>query len=166
MTREHRGAAEVLAALARRGETLAFAESLTGGMLCDAFVSVPGASAVVRGAVVAYATPLKASLLGVPQALLARHGAVHPEVASRMAEGARTAASVGGERADVGIATTGVAGPNAQGAASVGLVYVAVADARGTSVREHRFAGDRAAIRAQAVDAAIELLAESVGSRE
>ncbi|MER3387125.1 MAG: CinA family protein [Microcella pacifica] len=166
MTREHRGAAEVLAALARRGETLAFAESLTGGMLCDAFVSVPGASAVVRGAVVAYATPLKASLLGVPQALLARHGAVHPEVASRMAEGARTAASVGDEPADVGVATTGEAGPDASGAAPEGLVYVAVADARRTLVREHRFSGDRAQIRAQAVDAAIELLAESVGSRE
>ena len=148
MTLESARAAEVLDALARSGQTLAIAESLTGGMLADAFVSVPGASAVVRGSLVAYATPLKASLLGVPEALLAEHGAVHPEVASRMAEGARTAAAVGGERADVG------------------LVYVAVADARGTSVREHRFAGDRAAIRAQAVDAAIELLAESVGSRE
>ena len=83
-----------------------------------------------------------------------------------MAEGARTAASVGDEPADVGVATTGEAGPEASGAAPVGLVYVAVADAQRTLVREHRFSGDRAAIRAQAVHAAIELLVESVGSRE
>jgi len=166
VTVEGGGAAAVLDALERRGATLAFAESLTGGMLCDAFVSVPGASAVVRGSIVAYATGLKASLLGVPEALLAEHGPVHPEVAVRMAQGARTALSVGGHPADVGVATTGEAGPDASGEAHVGLVYVAVADAQRTLVREHRFSGDRAAIRAQAVDAAIELLAESVGSRE
>jgi nicotinamide-nucleotide amidase len=159
-------AAEMLAVLERRGLSLALAESLTGGMLSDAFVSVPGASAVVRGSIVAYATGLKASLLGVPEALLAEHGPVHPEVAVRMAQGARTALSLGGRPADVGVATTGVAGPDAQGQAPVGLVYVAVADAHGTLAREHRFSGDRAAIRAHAVEAAIELLAESLGSRE
>ena len=156
----------VITQLAERGESLAIAESLTGGLLSDAFVRVPGASAVVRGAIVAYATPLKASLLGVPEALLAEHGAVHPVVARSMAEGVREATSVDGRPADVGVATTGVAGPEAQGEAPVGLVYVAVADARGTQVREHRVAGDRPEIRARAVAAAMELLAERVGSRE
>lgn len=157
---------DLLAVLGRRGESLAIAESLTGGLLANAIVRVPGASTVLRGAIIAYATPLKASLLGVPEALLAEHGAVHPEVASRMAEGVRIAAAVDGLPADVGLATTGVAGPDAANGVPVGLVYVAVADARGTQVREHRFSGDRAAIRAQAVDAAIELLAEKVDLRE
>ena len=160
------GVAEVLAALSARGQSLALAESLTGGMLADAFVRVPGASAVLRGSIVAYQTPLKASLLGVPAGMLAEHGPVHPEVAARMAEGARSAAAIDGRPADVGLATTGVAGPEPQGSAAVGLVFVAVADEAGTVSREHHFLGDRAEIRAQAVTAAIELLVERVGSRE
>jgi nicotinamide-nucleotide amidase len=104
-------AADVLALLRERGLTLAVAESLTGGALCDAFVSVPGASAVLRGAVVAYATPVKASVLGVDAALLEREGPVHPDVARAMADGVRRVLAVDGRPADVGVATTGVAGP-------------------------------------------------------
>jgi nicotinamide-nucleotide amidase len=153
-------AAGLVERLTAAGRSVAVAESLTGGALLAALVDVPGASLVVRGGIVAYDTGLKASLLGVPVALLATHGPVHPEVAAAMAEGVRGAAAVGGHPADIGVATTGVAGPDLQGAAPVGLVYVAVADAAGTTVREHRFEGDRAAIRAQARDAALDLLAE------
>ncbi len=152
----------IIAALTQRGLTLAVAESLTGGAVSAELVSVPGASAVLRGAVVAYDTALKTSLLGVPSELLALHGAVHPEVAALMAEGVRGAAAVGGHPADIGVATTGVAGPDAQDGAPVGRVFIAVADAAGTQVRELRLSGDRAAIRRHAVDAALELVADRI----
>ena len=97
---------EIIELLVARGQTLAVAESLTGGLVAAALTAVPGSSAVFRGGIVAYATDLKAALLGVPSDLLDRHGAVHPDVASAMAEGA-------GRRlgATFGAATTGVAGP-------------------------------------------------------
>ena len=154
-------AARLVARLTAEGRSLAVAESLTGGAVLAELVGVPGASLVVRGGIVAYDTALKATLLGVPRDLLDAHGPVHPEVASAMAEGVRSAAAIGGHPADLGLATTGVAGPDPQGEAPVGLVYVAVADAAGTVVREHRFVGDRAAIRAQAGRAVLDLL-ESV----
>lgn len=144
------------------GRTVAAAESLTGGALLAELIRVPGASAVVRGGVVAYDTALKHSLLGVDAELLEAEGPVHPAVAIAMAVGVRAVAAVGGHPADLGVATTGVAGPDPQGSAPVGLVYVAVADAERTLVREHRFAGDRAAIRRQTVAAALELLAAAL----
>lgn len=153
-------AERIVARLTSAGRSVAVAESLTGGAVVAELVGIPGASAVVRGGIVAYDTALKASLLGVAPALLDAHGPVHPAVAAAMAEGVRSAAAVGGHPADLGVATTGVAGPEPQGGAPVGLVYVAVADAAGTVVREHRFAGDRAAIRAQAAHAALTLLDE------
>lgn len=158
-------AAVLVERLTAAGLTVAVAESLTGGAVVAELVSVPGASLVVRGGIVAYDTALKASLLDVPAALLEAHGPVHPGVAAAMAEGVRVAAAVGGHPADIGVATTGVAGPDAQGGAPVGLVYVAVADAVGTTVREHRFEGDRAAIRSQTRDAALDLLAEVLAAR-
>ena len=99
-------AAEVIALLAARQQSIAVAESLTGGLLAAALTGIPGASAVFRGGVVAYATELKAVLLGVDRGLLEAHGAVSAEVASAMAEGVR-----GRLGAAVGAATTGVAGP-------------------------------------------------------
>ncbi len=153
-------AALLVADLTAAGLTVAVAESLTGGSVIAELVRVPGASATVRGGVVAYATELKHSLLGVPAELLSLHGPVHADVAVAMAEGARLAAAVEGHPADLGLATTGVAGPDPQDGAPVGLVFVAVADAAGTIVREHHFAGDRSAIRAQTVDAALMLLSE------
>ncbi len=155
----------IVTTLARRGLTIAVAESLTGGALTAQLVSVPGASAVLRGGVVAYDTALKNSLLGVPLAQLTLHGPVHADVAILMAEGVRAATAVAGHPADIGLATTGVAGPDAQGDAPVGLVFVALADAAGTQVRELRLSGDRAAIRAQAVDAALDLVAQRLGQR-
>jgi nicotinamide-nucleotide amidase len=84
---EHEAAAAIIGLLAGRGQTVAVAESLTGGLLAAALTSIPGASAAFRGAVVAYATELKATVLGVPAGLLDRHGAVHPDVAAAMAAG-------------------------------------------------------------------------------
>ena len=78
---------EIIELLVARGQTLAVAESLTGGLVAAALTAVPGSSAAFRGGVVSYATDLKAALLGVPSDLLDRHGAVHPEVASAMARG-------------------------------------------------------------------------------
>lgn len=153
-------AANIVASLTAAGRTVAVAESLTGGSVVAELIRIPGASLVVRGGIVAYDTALKASLLGVSRELLDAHGPVHPEVAAAMAEGVRAAAAVDGHPADVGVATTGVAGPDPHGEAPVGLVYVAVADAAGTTVREHRFVGDRAAIRAQTGHAALTLLAQ------
>ncbi|WP_411076457.1 CinA family protein [Streptomyces sp. cmx-4-7] len=119
-------AARVLALLAERGQTLAVAESLTGGLVAAELTGVPGASASFRGSVTAYATALKHELLGVDGALLAERGAVDPDVASQMAAGVR--ARLG---ADWGIATTGVAGPDPQDGQPVGTVYVAVAGPAG-----------------------------------
>ncbi|MCC2315969.1 CinA family protein [Cellulomonas xiejunii] len=138
-------AANLLAALARRGWTLAVAESLTGGLVTATLVEVPGASAVLRGGVVAYATDLKHSVLGVDAGLLARRGAVDPDVASAMATGVRRRLG-----ADVGLATTGVAGPQAQDGHAPGTVHVAVATPASVLVRSLELPGDRAAVRAAA----------------
>lgn len=146
-------AADVVAALRRRGESLACAESLTGGLVCAAVTDVPGASAVLRGGVVSYATEVKASVLGVDRALLDRVGAVDADVARQMA---RAASRVLGS--DWGVATTGVAGPDPQDGKAVGTVFVAVAGPAGSKVREHHFHGDRAAVREAAVRAALDVL--------
>ncbi|RZT62555.1 competence/damage-inducible protein cinA [Microcella alkaliphila] len=159
-------ASRIVSMMAARGQTLAVAESLTGGMLTARLVDVPGASAVVLGGIVAYATPLKHSLLDVSAGLLDEHGPVHPDVAIAMARGVRERLAVDGSVADVGVATTGVAGPDPQGDSPVGLVYVAVADARGALVRELRLAGDRVAIREGAVQAALDGLLDLLGGRE
>jgi len=131
---------------------VAVAESLTGGLVSATLVDVPGASAVLRGAVVAYSTDLKATLLGVDPVLLEQRGAVDPDVARAMAIGVR--ARLG---ADVGLATTGVAGPDPQDGHPPGTVHVAVSTPDGTHVRSLRLAGDRAAVRALSADAVLAL---------
>src|SRR5689334_4106375 len=133
------GAAAAIRALRTAGRTVATAESLTGGLVCAALTDVPGASAVVRGAVVAYATELKAQVLGVDPDLLATGGAVQAEVARQMATGVCRVLG-----AEIGIATTGVAGPEPQDGHPVGTVFVAVAGGGRTVVRELALAGDRA----------------------
>lgn len=148
-------ARDVLAGLAARGWTLGVAESLTGGLVLAELVAVPGASAVLRGGVVAYATDLKRDLLGVPADLLAARGAVDPEVARHMARGVRVATA-----ADVGLATTGVAGPDPQDGKEPGLVFVAVSTPDADEVRRLDTAGDRAAVRGAAVGAALGLARE------
>jgi len=129
--------------------TLAVAESLTGGLVIARLVAVPGASAVVLGGIVAYSSELKHSVLGVDVGLLVAEGPVHPQVAEQMADRVRTVLGVGGRRADIGLATTGVAGPGAEGSHPAGTVYIALAV--GDSVRSLRLSlsGDRQAIREQ-----------------
>ncbi len=150
-------AAEALDALRERGWTLAVAESLTGGLLSARVVDVPGASEVHRGAVVAYATDLKASLLGVPTALLDAVGAVDPEVALLMADGVRRRLG-----SDVGVATTGVAGPHPQDGHPAGTVHVAVVTPVRREVRSLRLGGGRAQVRERCVEEALALLCAAV----
>ncbi|WP_028647155.1 CinA family protein [Nocardiopsis sp. CNT312] len=151
-------AAAVHRALLERGATCATAESLTGGLIGAHLTSVPGASNTYRGGVVTYATDTKAALLGVPAALLAASGAVHPDVAARMAVGVRALLN-----ADYGVAVTGVAGPDPQDGRPVGTVFAAVSTPGETdAVREFRFTGDRAGIRYLTVEGALELLEATV----
>lgn len=141
---------------------MAVAESLTGGLVVSALVDVPGASAVVRGGVVAYATPVKASMLGVDAELLRAHGPVHPEVARQMADGVRAAFAVAGSPAEVGLATTGNAGPDSSDGQPVGTVHVAVSMPQGTRVRSLSLHGSRAEIRAETVRRVIALAVEGL----
>ncbi|QTE30604.1 CinA family protein [Pengzhenrongella sicca] len=153
--------ADLLAALQTRGWSVAVAESLTGGLVTDALVAVPGASRSVRGGVVAYATDLKATLLGVDASLLAARGAVDPDVAAAMARGARYRLG-----ADVGLATTGVAGPQGQDGERPGTVHVAVATAHGVRVASAQLPGGRAEVRAAARDLVLRLALDVVGDPE
>ena len=151
----------MLAALRERGLTLASAESLTGGLVGAALTAVAGSSDVYRGGVVCYATDLKATLAGVPTALLEAYGPVAPQTAAALAAGVAGACG-----ADVGVATTGVAGPSPQDGHPVGEVHVGVALVRRAageqepSVRALRLTGSREEIREQSVDAALALLLE------
>lgn len=154
----------VIGLLAERGLTVAAAESLTGGELTAELTSVPGASAVVLGGAVVYATALKHSLLGVDSSLLEMVGPVHPEVARQLAEGVRERLAVDGRAADIGLSTTGVAGPDPQGGRAVGTVYVALATSTSTRVVELSLSGSRAEIRRQVVERVIRELAEEVGA--
>jgi nicotinamide-nucleotide amidase len=159
-------AERIVAELTRRGERIALAESLTGGLLTSALVDVPGASAVVSGGVVAYATPLKAQLLGVDPALLAERGAIDAEVARQLASGARERLAIEGRPADHGLATTGAAGPEPQDGHAPGTVWIGYADAARALAEQVLLAGGRDAIRRGAVDAALGLLAARLGIRE
>ncbi|GAA4546849.1 CinA family protein [Amycolatopsis samaneae] len=146
---------ELVTSLIERGETIATAESLTAGLVCATLTGVPGASAVVRGGLIVYATELKAELAGVDRALLAEHGAVHPEVAAQLADGARARCG-----ASWGLGLTGVAGPAAQDGVAPGTVYVGLAGRGTRTVRTLALDGGRERIRAEAVRAAFALLGE------
>lgn len=151
-------AAEVVRALTEHGLTIAVAESLTGGLLVAELVSVPGASRVVAGGVVAYQTELKNSLLGVPASLLAERGAVDPDVVAAMAAGVRERLTLGGRPADIGIATTGVAGPDPQDGKPVGTVFVGIAWQGDVEVLPLALEGDRNAIRSATVNESLTAL--------
>lgn len=151
---------------AARGLRVAVAESLTGGLLADALVSVPGSSRVFSGGVVAYDTALKHSVLGVDAQLLEARGPVDGEVARQMASGVRRVCAVpregGGDPvpADIGIATTGVAGPqpDPQTGQAVGTVWIGLCTEGGVRAVEYALSGDRGDIRNGSVAAALELL--------
>ncbi len=146
-------AAETLRHIGGAGLTLAIAESLTGGLLCARLTDVPGASSVLRGGVVAYATDAKRDVLGVPADVLAQHGAVSAKTAEDMA--LRVRETFG---SDIGLSTTGVAGPDEQEGKRVGSVFIAIADAQTVVSHAFNFHGSRADIREQTVQAAFDLL--------
>lgn len=146
------------------GLSIGTAESLTGGAVASLLVSIPGASQVFRGSVVAYDSLLKHDLLGVDAGLLASDGAVSAEVASDMAEGALSRLGV-----DIAVATTGVAGPDPDPVSgeAPGKVFIAVSGGSlGTLVRELSLEGDRAEIRDRATKAALQALADGLATRE
>lgn len=154
-------AVEVMELAVPRGVLLAVAESLTAGLVAGTLASVPGASQVLRGGVVAYATDLKTSLLGVDAELLAAGGAVQAEVALAMAAG--VAERLG---ADYGVATTGVAGPDPQDGEPPGTVYVAVLGPAGRRVAGRTgptaLRGGRAHVRWLTVELALSLLVDQL----
>ncbi|WP_318275473.1 CinA family protein [Streptomyces pharetrae] len=162
-------AADVVRLLTVKGETVAVAESLTGGLVAAELTAVPGASKAFRGSVTAYATELKHRMLGVDAGLLAQRGAVDPQVAAQMAAGVRKALG-----ADWGIATTGVAGPDPQDGQPVGTVFVALdgpvgpdsGSAGGGKVQSLRLNGDRAEIRMESVRSVLALLLKELASEQ
>ena len=145
--------ADLVGALAETGETVATAESLTGGLVAAVLTSVPGSSAVVRGGLVVYATPLKHELAGVDEALLAEQGPVHADVAAGLAEGARRACG-----ATWGVGLTGVAGPEPQNGVEPGVVHIGVSGPGAAQVRTIGVEGNRHQVRAAAVVAVLDLL--------
>lgn len=150
-------AGQVISALAGRGATVATAESLTAGLLCAELTEIPGASEVVRGGLIVYATELKVDLAGVDAELLRRFGPVHPEVAAALADGARSRCG-----STWGVGLTGVAGPTQQGGVDAGTVHIGLAGERARETRTVRLPGGRADVRRGTVRSALELLAEQM----
>ena len=137
-----------------RGKTLATAESLTGGGIGAAITSVSGASAVFAGGIISYTNEVKHRILGVPEEILERCGAVSRETAGYMAAGARRVLN-----ADVAVSVTGLAGPGGDDFGNpVGTVFIGYADAERTVVKQCLFSGSREEIRRQTAEAALELI--------
>ncbi|HJQ04114.1 MAG TPA: CinA family protein [Nocardioides sp.] len=149
---------DLVKVLGDAGLTLATAESLTGGQLAAVLTGVPGSSKVYGGGVVSYATSVKIDVLGVPEELVAEHGVVSAECAAAMAESVRELLG-----SDVGLSTTGVAGPERQEGKPVGTVFIGVASEAGTKVVPLSLSGDRSSIQRQVVDAAISATTDHVG---
>jgi PncC family amidohydrolase len=148
--------------LAEHHLTVAVAEGDTGGVLLEWLTAVPGSSSVVRGGVVAYHDDLKRAVLGVAPGLIEQHGAVSAAVAEAMAHGIRRVAA-----ADVGLATTGIAGPGGGTATKpVGLAYVSAVNAARTITHEHHWHSDRAANRRSSAQAAIRAAVELLGKKK
>ncbi|MCP9624083.1 CinA family protein [Nocardia otitidiscaviarum] len=150
-------AAELVRALRAAGQTVATAESLTAGLLAATIAGVPGASAVLRGGLVVYATDLKATLAGVSADTLDTDGPVAASTAEQLAVGARIRCG-----ADWGVGLTGVAGPEPQDGRPVGTVFLGLAGPEGTEVIRLKLSGDRWTIRVTAVRAAITELLRGV----
>ncbi|MFD0558575.1 nicotinamide-nucleotide amidase [Stackebrandtia endophytica] len=147
-------AQHVIDRLTERGETVAVAESLTGGLVSAALVVVAGASAVFRAGVVAYTPQMKTELIDVPAETIQTYGVVSAEVARAMAAGVRRRCGT-----DWGIGTTGAAGPEPHGGQSPGVVWLSVCgpgDSEDT--RRYRFSGDRQHVRSASVERVLLLL--------
>jgi nicotinamide-nucleotide amidase len=144
--------------LMMKQKTVAAAESCTGGLLAERLTRTPGSSNYFLGGVVCYSNPLKTKLAGVPEILIKENGAVSKPVAQAMAEGIRRRSG-----ASIGIGITGIAGPGGGSAEKpVGIVFIAIADERGTQVRQFRFPGNRERIRLWASTAALEMIRRRV----
>ena len=151
-------ASELIKTLKSRGMKLATAESCTGGGIGQALTSVSGSSAVYLGGVISYDNSVKELLLGVPREILMTVGAVSEETAVAMAKGVRNLL-----HADLAVAVTGIAGPNADGTNKpVGLVYVAVVSESQTVVSENHFSGDREAVREQTIVKALQMVLQMI----
>lgn len=148
-------ARDALALLTVLGETVATAESLTGGCLGAALSAVPGASAAYRGGVIAYASDVKAGVLGVAEDLIDEYGVVSAECAEAMALGVRSLTA-----SSYSLSTTGVAGPDPQDGQPVGTVFVGLATPTGTTVTRLELRGSREAIRTATCSAALDLLVQ------
>ncbi len=140
--------------LRAQGKTLAVAESCTGGHIADRITDISGASAYFQGGIVAYSNAVKVTLLGVDPQILAREGAVSEAVAVQMAQGARQYL-----QADVGLATTGIAGPTGGTAEKpVGTVWIGLADAQNAYARQYYLPADRLRFKQRAAAMALDLL--------
>ena len=135
----HRLAEQAVTGALGRGLTVATAESLTAGMVTAVLADTPGASGMLQGGVVSYQNTVKADVLGVPRELLDAVGSVDGQVAAAMADGARRICG-----ADIGVSTTGVAGPEPHGGKDVGTVFIGVATAEGSTSFAYSFEGSRA----------------------
>jgi len=135
-------ASDIIARLKHAQMTLSIAESLTGGNVIATLTAVPGASSVIRGGVITYATPLKHKLLGVDSDLIVEKGVVDPEVAIQMARGVRNRTTVHDVPTTWALSTTGVAGPEPQDDKCVGTVYISVASATESDVMHCQFDPD------------------------
>jgi nicotinamide-nucleotide amidase len=149
-------AGDIIAELTRRGESVCTVESLTGGLLCAALTDIPGASAVVRGGIVAYTVDAKRDVVGVDVHTLEQHGAVSEQAAEELARKGREIF-----KATWGISTTGVAGPTEQEGQPVGTVFVAV-EGPSTAIRQLQLSGNREAIRRQTCEVALEMFRQAV----
>ena len=137
-------------------KTLATAESLTGGGIGAVLTAVPGSSAVYKGGIISYTNEIKMNILGVSAALLESEGAVSAPVAAEMAAGARKILNT-----DVAVSVTGLAGPGGdEFGHPVGTVYIGYQDLHRTAVHHYCFEGDRDAVRAQTICAALKLILE------
>lgn len=157
MSREH----EILQKLISKNETLAVAESCSGGLLGHRLTNVPGSSLYFLGGVIVYANTSKTKLLGVSESLIKHHGAVSCAVAKRMAENIRKML-----KSDFGISITGIAGPG--GGTKIkptGLTYIAIANRKETLCQEFHFTGSRLAIKKKATGAALNLFLKLLNSK-
>jgi PncC family amidohydrolase len=152
---------EVQQLLEERGETVAVAESLTGGRLAVLLTEAPGSSATFIGAVVSYATEAKIGVLGVDTAVVERYGVVSSECARAMARGVRDLMG-----ASYGVSTTGVAGPDEQEGKPPGTVYVGVAGPHGDSALALELVGDRSGIQERTCAEALSALAGIIREEE
>lgn len=145
---------DVIQLLARKGNTLAAAESLTGGGIGAALTAVPGSSAVYKGGVISYTNEIKRNVLGVRAELLEKYGAVSPWVAGEMVSSVRKLLN-----ADIAVSVTGLAGPSGdEFGHPVGTVFIGYEDQQRSVVQHYLFEGDRDSVRSQTIEAALELI--------